>query len=64
MIITNRQALSRDCRAWRKIVMAAKVHNGLWYLRIREQEQEDEEEEQKEKEKKKNLTMVMKKSGL
>ena len=27
--------MSRDCRAWREILLAAKVHNGLWWLRIR-----------------------------
>lgn len=52
--------MSRDFRTWRKIVLAAKFHNGLWCLRTREQEHEQEQE----KEKKKNLTMVMKKSGL
>jgi hypothetical protein len=39
----NRQAVSRDCQAWRKIVLAAQVHNGLWRLRIKQEEGGDEE---------------------
>jgi hypothetical protein len=51
---TNRQALSRDCRAWRKVVMAAKVNNGVWCLRIIEQEQEEGEEEEKSRRRRKS----------
>jgi hypothetical protein len=50
MGITKKQALSRDFRAWRKILLAAKVHNGRCCLRIREQEQEKEEDEEEEEE--------------